>query len=508
MKRQPGTPTKPPSSSIERIDELARALVRTAFAPTFLVHADRILVANAPMAQLFRTEEAALVDASPLSFVVPEDRERVGALIRQILAGEPSHDAVRFSGLRTDGTRFACELHGAAAIADRKNLFVGTLRPTEACELQHPGLGEAPLLKSRLTCVLGGIPEGVLIVDAQRRLFAANASFGRMFGIEDPQRLAGGDVTALREARRRTLPNLEHLFRLADGLYAGPSLETIEQRIETDEPVPRMIHVFSSPICDDDRQYLGRLWVFRDVSSETQLQKARNEFVSTAAHELRTPVTTIQGFSDILMTRDISPTEQKEFLRYIHLHAQRLNRLVGAMLDLSRVESGRGLELNRRWCPLRWQITEAIESLRAQGARQRFEVKVPEALLVYADAERMVSVWANLLDNARRFSADDSRIRITAAIDPCRDPQKTYVRVAVVDQGAGMTPEVLAHAFEPFYREDPGSSGRAGVGLGLSIVRAVVREHDGDVELASNPGAGTSATVWLPGSQEPLGTAG
>lgn len=216
------------------------------------------------------------------------------------------------------------------------------------------------------------------------------------------------------------------------------------------------------------------------------------DLISKMAHELRSPLTSVKGFSSMLTQRwDRFTDEQKlQFVETIHHDAERMSRIVTDILDLARIESGR-LELHPGAFELGPALEEAVGFNEALDPDGRAEVKCAPETMAYGDRERIVSVISNLVENALRFS-DDGSVVVTGT------PAKEGTTILVEDQGVGIEPDRLPGLFD-----GPGSGSTtsvpSGAGLGLYLAKGIVEGHGGTIEVESTPGKGTAVTVTLPG---------
>ena len=237
----------------------------------------------------------------------------------------------------------------------------------------------------------------------------------------------------------------------------------------------------------------GVVFTVRDVTERARLERAKSEFVSTASHELRSPLTSIKGFVELLAAGELND-RQREFTDVILLSTNRLVDLVADLLDVARVEAGQ-LEIQRR--PI--VISEAVEEV-ARLMRPRLEDKnqtleldmAPTLPAASADPGRIRQIVSNLLTNAHLYTPEGGRItvRVGASGD--------HVTLAIADTGRGMTPEEVERLFDRFYRADARGASESGTGLGMSIVRSLVDLHEGVIDVESTPGRGTTITVRIP----------
>ncbi len=229
-----------------------------------------------------------------------------------------------------------------------------------------------------------------------------------------------------------------------------------------------------------------------------RLEKTKSDYVSIVSHEIRTPLTSIQGFSEILATKDMEPEKREEFYRIILTESERLSRLITNLLNLSRIEAG--LELNRELVNVPELVLEEVEFFRAQTEIHQLSYSGSRDIpAVYADPERLRQVVKNLLSNAIKYSPEGGPVEVKTELEG------KYVTISVSDRGIGIPPEELPRVFERFRRaEREEVVGISGTGLGLTIVKHLVELHGGKITVQSEPGRGSTFTVYLPlrGSQE------
>jgi signal transduction histidine kinase len=237
-----------------------------------------------------------------------------------------------------------------------------------------------------------------------------------------------------------------------------------------------------------------RLLVLSDVTDLRRLETVRRDFVANVSHELKTPLTAIAGYAETLAAES-GDAQASGFAQTIVDNAQRMQRLVDDLLDLSRIESG-----GWRPEPGPVQIDGAAREAwrpfveRAAARRVAFETRVtPAASAITVDPEAFRQILTNLFDNALRHTPPGGRITIGA------EPYGTEVLVRVADTGSGIPAEHLARIFERFYRVDPARSRQqGGTGLGLAIVKHLVEAHGGRVDAKSELGRGTTILLFFP----------
>jgi signal transduction histidine kinase len=228
-----------------------------------------------------------------------------------------------------------------------------------------------------------------------------------------------------------------------------------------------------------------------------ELDQAKNEFLTIASHELRTPLTALQGFSELLLTREVPAERARRYLGHVHTESQRLGRIVGDLLDLSRIESGRGPALRPVPLDLRAIIEANIEIFASQHPRHHFDWSGAAPMPpLCADRDAVDRMLKNLLSNAIKYSPHGGRVRVEAgvAVD-----QPGMIALSVEDDGVGIAADALPRIFDPYVRiANPETAAAPGLGLGLSLVRGLAHAHGGSIEVESLPGKGSRFRVLLP----------
>ena len=257
----------------------------------------------------------------------------------------------------------------------------------------------------------------------------------------------------------------------------------------------------------------GNLWVYRDVTltiahqklledqnrSLSELSDLKTEFVARASHELRSPLTSVVSFTDMLADPESGPLndEQSRYVEVILRNAGRLLRLIEDLLLVAKLES-RTLPLSLGPVDLLLVATQVTTELApvASNAQVALSLAGTAGPRVRGDAVRLQQVVTNLVNNAITYTPAGGRVEV--GVGPDRASNRW--RLTVDDTGVGVADDDLPHLFDAFFRASSAVSARAskGTGLGLAIVRVIVEEHGGTIEVASTLGVGTSVTVWLP----------
>ncbi|MFM7735579.1 MAG: ATP-binding protein [Alphaproteobacteria bacterium] len=333
----------------------------------------------------------------------------------------------------------------------------------------------------RLEATLAAMVEGVVAIDAAGHVLRANDPAREMLGTA-----LGSDVEGRRWIDFTRDPELASFVR--DALAGGVRCS---REIETRGAVDRVLRANAGPTAD------GRFWVlvFHDVTETRRLERIRTDFVANVSHELRTPLTAIKGFAETLRATGFE--DRATAARYVDIidrHAARLGRLIDDLLGLSDLELGRK-PLLREDVDVASVAGDAVELLQdaSQRAGVSVVVEVPGDLRVSCDADRLLQVFSNLLDNAIKH-APGGHVRVAAT--PVADRR---VEITVADDGVGIPSADLPRLTERFYRVDKSRGrDRGGTGLGLAIVKHIAQAHGGELAIESRPGAGTTVRVVLP----------
>jgi signal transduction histidine kinase len=241
----------------------------------------------------------------------------------------------------------------------------------------------------------------------------------------------------------------------------------------------------------------GRIFAFRDISSDRLVEQMKSDFVSTVSHELRTPLTSIYGFAETLLRQDVmfGEDERRTFLRYIASESQRLTGIVDALLNVARLDTG-DLQVNLAPTDVRDVVGELVESVQDAGANgHTFVVELPdEPLAATADREKLRQVFQILLDNALLYSPEGGTVTVGV------ERKEERVDVSVADEGVGIPQADQEQIFRMFYRGAGAEArvGQGGSGLVLFIARGLVTAMGGRIWVESREGEGSTFAFELP----------
>lgn len=411
-----------------------------------------------------------------------------------------------YSGQRRDRSRFPLEISVSMTLWEGRQIFICMVHDLTARKEAEKTLHEtliqlkrqflkAEQARSEISAILDASKEAMLLLAPDGSVLEVNHRFEQFFSV------IGTEI--------KDKP-FSHFLPLAQQIFVAPqafeSLLTatwgndhrrFKEAISQAWPQKRELELFSTPVSAGEGNFLGRLYVFRDVTKERQIDRMKSEFVSLVSHELRTPITSIMGYISLVQDGDAGPVneEQKEYLDIALKNTSRLSSLVGDLLDVSRLESG-SLQLKLGPVDLRTLVREALELLgpliREKG--QTVNQVLPEELpLVSGDSEQLTQVIINLLSNSYKYTTAGGRITVSVKASGNR------IELAVMDTGVGLSPKEQGQLFTKFFRADhPATRKEGGTGLGLWITRSLVEMHNGHITVSSEPGKGSTFTVTLP----------
>jgi signal transduction histidine kinase len=243
---------------------------------------------------------------------------------------------------------------------------------------------------------------------------------------------------------------------------------------------------------ESQEQTVSQILSLRDISHETAVERMKSEFLSTAAHELRTPMSGIYGFAEVLLTEQLSEAERREFLEIIYRQSKLMAAILNELLDLARIEALQGKDFVFEDVPVQPMIDDVVRGLKLADSRARPVMSLPaQPVFLWADQKKAQMALLNVLSNAYKYSAPDKPVHIAVQTQPGE------VILCVSDQGVGMRPDQAVRVGERFYRAD--SSGKVpGTGLGMSIVKEIMALHYGRMEIGSASGQGTTVRLIFP----------
>jgi signal transduction histidine kinase/CheY-like chemotaxis protein len=347
--------------------------------------------------------------------------------------------------------------------------------------------------------ILKGITDGVLVLDAQRKIVLVNPKAAEILNL----RAQEVENTPLHQILGRSESPIE--LELSELLYENlaRSLTQIEAGdIEaqfTIESGPKVVMVSLASVSLGSEERPSTVAVLRDISKEAEIERLKNEFISTVSHELRTPMTSIKGYADLLLSGNTQIGElnqtQHRFVQVIQSNANRLTELVNDILEISRIETGR-IKLEFASMDIIDIIKDVVVSFEGQMVEKQMNLvlHLPKSLpLVYADKARLTQVLVNLIGNAWQYTPEGGDVNVYAR------QEGSFIQVDVSDTGIGIPEKDIPYLFDRFFRSERTEVQVVdGTGLGLSITKSFVEMLGGQIWLKSTLDVGTTFSFTIP----------
>lgn len=443
-----------------------RGVLRTAIPVTFIDHALRAIFLKIVWGCLL----VALLVALVAWFIA---RRITRPLEEMRLGAERFADGAFATKLREEGAEEVASLARALnAMADQLDGRIKTIAR------QH----------SQLQAVFSSMVEGVITVDTEERILDINQAGARLLNL-DPEKVRG--KSALVAVRNLALQRF-----ISQALTSAKPVEG-EIDLTDREGQEKYFYAHGTRFQDASEMTGGAIIVINDVTNLRRLENMRRDFVANVSHELKTPITSIEGFAETLLDGALeSPEDARRFVEIIAKQSKRLHAIIEDLLALSRLEQDQeqtelALSQEKISTPLR----RAIETcgLKAAGKKISLELDAPENLTADLNSPLLEQAITNLIVNAIKYSDEGGRVLVRA-----REHAGEKIAIEVQDFGAGVAPQHLPRLFERFYRSDAARSRKlGGTGLGLAIVKHIVQAHGGEVGVHSELGKGSTFTILL-----------
>jgi PAS domain S-box-containing protein len=423
-----------------------------------------------------------------------DDRVQPGvALLREaIAAGQPVQTTLR--NYRRDGTPFFNEL-SLSPVADAQGSlthYIGVINDVTQREAARRALADR---SARLDTIFKLSPDCFVLFDGDGWLAYCNPAFLEITGWQADRVIGVLDLATFdsyfSELCDPSIP-YDPIVVPLDDHRPGPDEEVT---LEMHRPQRRTLKRTVRRTMTESGE---TILFFRDVTRESEVDRMKSEFLTTAAHELRTPMASIFGFSELLLRRQVPDERRKDMLETIHRQASWLINMLNELLDLARIEARQGKDLKPEPVRIAELVSTTLGSLLVPGDPRQVQWEVDDAavdLAVHVDPEKTRQALLNVLSNAYKYSPAGGEVRLSTPL-ALHDGVR-HVGIRVQDQGIGMTAAQMARVCERFYRADPSGS-IPGTGLGMSLVKEIVELQGGRVAIQSEYGVGTVVTIWLP----------
>jgi signal transduction histidine kinase len=340
-------------------------------------------------------------------------------------------------------------------------------------------------------------PLGILVVSSEGRTLVHNQRFVEMWNFPKRVMDAKNDDILLKEAQKQVVNPVEFLKRIVQS-YNTRRKDNTKVYFKDG----RVFDRYGSPLTGESGMYYGYVWFFLDITEREKLEKQKDEFISIASHELKTPVTSIKAYEQVLQSliRKDGNTRAVELLGKMDNQVNRLTMLISDLLDVTKFQSGK-LRFKEDYYDFNELVKEVVEEIQPTAFKHKIILELAIGIKAYGDRDRTGQVLTNLLTNAIKYSpqvkqttkSNRNKVIVTAKAD------RNIITVSVQDFGLGIPKEKLDKVFERFYRvEGDTPSTYGGLGLGLYISREIIRRQGGYIWAESKVGKGSTFIFTLP----------
>jgi PAS domain S-box-containing protein len=452
----------------------------------------RVISVNKATLKMFKAEDQSVLQANFEQTFTPDSLQSFGRELAALSSGETT---IALEGERRSlaGETFFVARRLQVMPGFEESLgkvgvsLIDLTERKRAQEAVQKALARAEDALAKIDAIFRSVASALLVVDMEGSVILMNHTAEQTLGVTLQSSL---NQPVDQVIKKELLTN--HIEKFLKGKKTEDMIEL--EMFDCFFGEMRTLQISSSLARTRDGTSTGVVITFFDITSKREMDRAKSEFIMTAAHELRTPLTTIMGYTELLLSENQFDQEQnRTFLSYIMEKAEILQRIVDDLLQLGHIEFGRTVVLKRTRCHLDEVINRYVDHYRREHRIHQFKTDLPEKpIFVYMDSDRIGQVLDNLLSNSVKYSPAGGLISSSAEI---RDD---LCIVKIQDEGIGMSQAQKARAFEKFYRGNISDTAVGGLGLGLTITKNIVEAHGGRIWIESEPGRGTSVSFSLP----------
>ncbi len=370
---------------------------------------------------------------------------------------------------------------------ERRELILETRRLQEE---RQKRMMEISREQSRLRTIISALDDGILVINQQGEIVLFNNAFHSLLEIK--QKITVGD------SFQDTLPH--DLSNQINSLLTNKvDFKAIQQELVIRPPAEKVVMANITPIIDNDGSSIGLVAVIRDITALKKIDVMRSQFVNMAAHELKSPLSAVQGYLELMVDKALgdAPELYDQYLTRSLDRTKALVSLINDLLNISRMEAGTTRREIER-LPVQALVEKSMQSFKSElkAKSLTLNTRLDDDLIIHADQREALRLLNHLIGNAIKYNRPDGRVDISAERDG------HYIKIIVQDTGIGMTPEEKDRLFEDFFRaKNEHTRTITGTGLGLTIVKKIVDAYSGMIEVESEFEKGSTFTVFLPVSE-------
>lgn len=420
-------------------------------------------------------------------FMHPDDLEYFSNKIQELLKNPKKHITMQYRVKHKDGSWAWLETTGVNHLdTPNINALVGNFRNITK---RKKDLEELSYQKTLLEAQREVSPEGVLVVSPDGKMVSYNKRFVKMWKFSEKLMSKGKDQQALEDATTQLVDPDKFIKRVKE-LYEKRQSDYAELHFKDG----RVFDRYGAPVVGEDGINYGYVWFFQDVTERKRLELQKDEFLGIASHELKTPVTSLKAFGQVLQSRFAKEGDEKSVILLGKMDAQinKLTNLIEDLLDISKIEGGR-IQFHDNYFAFDELVSEVVEELQRTTENHKLIIEGKTGKTIFGDRERIGQVITNFLTNAIKYSPHADSIIIHSYSD------KKDLKLCVEDFGVGMPKDTLLHVFERFYRVKGKTHDTVpGMGLGLYISSEIIKRHGGRIWAESVNRKGSSFSFTLP----------
>ena len=351
----------------------------------------------------------------------------------------------------------------------------------------NKALHNAEEARDNIDTILKSVADGVIVTDLDGNVILMNTAAENLFGVK-LKKVSNRPLSVV--LQKKALKN-----RFMNFFAGGNFLNQFDFELPDEETKSfRVIRARTSARKDKTNETVGIVTILSDVTYEHEVDRMKTEFISSAAHELKTPLTVIRGFSELLLSKDNIDNEEKDmFLTYINHQSKNLVAIIDDLFIISRIESEKKIILDKVPLDIVLIIKETVAQFEKRSPDKKYKMDLPfKHLKLNVDDEKVRRALTNILSNAVKFSPEGSIIKIGAVL------ADGVCQISVEDQGIGMNPDQAEKIFDKYYKADSSSSALEGAGLGMTIAKYIIEAHGGKIWVESELDKGTAVRFTIP----------
>jgi len=346
----------------------------------------------------------------------------------------------------------------------------------------------------RLQIIMKQLPVGVLLVDKDKGAVTGNKQLETILGRKPVKYLQFDENHSSNYAYHSDEPLKVKEFPIVRAFHHGETVESIEMEYVRDDKKRIFLRVNAAPIKNKNNQIIAAVSTFYDITQEKEQEQRKDDFLNMASHELKTPITSMKLYLDLLLARMQLGDDEKaiEMVQNVKKQTKKLQNLVNELLDISRIQTGK-LSLDKEAFDINPLVVETLELLQTTTYKHKLVFKPKDAIFVFADRFRVYQILTNLLTNAIKYSEEEQEIIINVK------QEKERAIISVQDFGIGIASEQKTKIFDKLYQvADRKEKTFPGLGMGLYISKEIVKRHKGAIWVESSKGKGSTFYFSLP----------